>query len=63
MSLITQYDIVTAGDSQKLAAKVNEKVAEGWQPFGDPFTHAGQLLQAAVLTASAEKRVRKRSED
>ncbi|MBN2564703.1 MAG: DUF1737 domain-containing protein [Candidatus Eisenbacteria bacterium] len=63
MSRTIQYDILTAGDSQKLAAKVNDKIAEGWQPFGDPFTHAGQLLQAVVLTASAEKRIRKNSED
>lgn len=63
MNLITRYDILTAGDSQKLAAKVNDKIAEGWQPFGDPFALSGHVGQALVLTASAEKRIRKNSED
>jgi hypothetical protein len=54
MSLITQYDI--------LAAMVNDKIAEGWQPFGDPFVLSGHVGQAVVLTAKAEKRIRKNSE-
>ena len=40
-----------------------ERVQRGWQPYGDPFSHAGQLLQAAVLTADSGKRIRKTSED
>ncbi len=58
-----EYDILSASDSKQLADKVNEKIAEGWQPYGDPFSHAEQLLQAVVLTADAEKRIRKTSED
>ena len=63
MSRIAQYDIITAGDSKSLADKVNEKIADGWKPFGNPFPHAGHLLQALVLTTKAEKRIRKTSED
>ena len=63
MNRIALYDIITASDSKSLAGKVNERIAEGWQPYGDPFSHAGQLLQAVVLTADAEKRIRKTSED
>ena len=63
MSRIAEYDIITASDSKQLAAKINEKIAEGWQPYGDPFSHTGQLLQAVVLTADAKKRIRKTSED
>jgi len=33
-SRVTQYDILTAGDSQQLKAKVNERIAGGWQPYG-----------------------------
>lgn len=63
MSRTIQYDILTAGDSRKLAAEVNVKIAEGWQPFGDPFVLSGHVGQAVVLTAKAEKRIRKNSED
>ena len=63
MSRIAEYNMITASDSKQLADKVNEKIAEGWQPYGDPFSYAGQLLQAVVLTADAEKRIRKTSED
>jgi len=63
MRRVTQYDILTAGDSQKLAAEVCDKIAEGWQPFGDPFVLSGHVGQALVLTAKAEKRIRKNSED
>ncbi len=63
MSRLAEYDIISASNSKQLADKVNEKISEGWQPYGDPFSHAGQLLQAVVLTANAEKRIRKTSED
>ena len=63
MSKIIHYDILAGGDSKQLAARVNDKIAAGWQPLGAPCTHAKQLLQAVVTTAAAQKRIRKNSED
>lgn len=63
MSRVVEYDLASAADSQQLKTKVNERIAEGWQPYGTPFTHAGQIVQALVLTRKAEKRIRKTSED
>lgn len=63
MSRVIQYEVVTAGDAQALAAAVAERLAASWQPCGGITSHAGKLLQAVVLTAAAEKRIRKNSED
>lgn len=63
MSRAIQYDVVTAGDVRALTAAVSERLAAGWQPCGGIASHAGKLLQAVVLTAGAEKRIRKNSED
>ena len=63
MSRIIHYDILAGVDSKQLAARVNDKIAAGWEPLGAPFTHAKQLLQAMVTTAAAQKRIRKNSED
>ena len=32
MSQVTRHDILTAGDSQKLVTKVNDKIAKGGSP-------------------------------
>jgi len=63
MSRVVEYDLASATDSQQLKAKVNERIAEGWQPYGTPFAHAGQILQALALTRKAEKPIRKTSEN
>ncbi len=63
MSRASQYDVVSAGDARALAAAVNDRLVAGWQPLGGLATHAGELLQAMVLSGKAEKRIRKDSED
>jgi hypothetical protein len=63
MSRVVEYGLLSASDSQQLAAKVNERVAEGWQPHGSPFGRPGALFQAVVLSAKAAKRIRRTSED
>lgn len=32
--MIKQYDIIHADNASQLAARINIKVTEGWQPFG-----------------------------
>ncbi len=64
MSRAGKYELVSAGTSEQLAEKVNEKIDEGWQPFGSPFIHGGNILQAMVIAKKmATKRLRKTSED
>ena len=63
MSRVAEYMLLSGSDSQKLSKVVNEKIREGWQPFGSPVTFGGQIQQAVVLTGDDEKRIRKTSED
>lgn len=60
---VTRYELLSGSDSQKLSTMVNDKIREGWQPFGSPVAFAGQIQQAVVLTGDDEKRIRKTSED
>ena len=63
MSRITKYAIITGKDSQDLACKVNEKLAEGWRPQGSLVVSGGNFLQPVVCRQKPEKRIRKTSED
>jgi len=60
---IAKMEVDGVTDEASLKAKVNERIAEGWQPYGTPFAHAGQILQALALTRKAEKPIRKTSEN
>jgi hypothetical protein len=60
MSRIAEYELLSATDSKQLTAKVKERIAEGWEPYGTPFGLKGALFQAVVRSA---KRIRKTSED
>ncbi len=33
-----QYDVLIAGDAGELVQAVNAKLAEGWEPLGQPMT-------------------------
>jgi hypothetical protein len=64
MSRYVEYAVVTAADGKDLTRKVNARLEQGWEPFGSPLSHAGQLLQAVVMReAQPTKRIRKTSED
>ena len=64
MSRIAEYRMVVAEPSE-LAKTINHRIAEGWQPYGSPFSHGGLVVQALVRNdGDAEgKRIRKTSVD
>jgi hypothetical protein len=49
---ITSYNIVTAY-SQDLPRMVQDLIAQGWQPYGDPFLYGGYIVQAVVQYGSS----------
>jgi len=76
MNTITEYDIVSARNGRALAVLVNQRIFDGWQPYGHPSTHRKALCQALVRNDEASsqaaafddeppigKRLRKTSED
>ncbi len=62
MPRITEYLVLNGGDARDLASQVNARLAEGWQPYGDPFVHQSRLHQA-LARGETGKRIRKTSDD
>jgi hypothetical protein len=63
MGRVTEYELLGAADGGELTSKVNERLTEGWQLYGSPFSRGASVHQAVVRTSSAGKRMRKTSED
>lgn len=49
MQRIIKYTIVTQPTRELLVLQINEKIVEGWQPFGGPFVVIYGISQAIVM--------------
>ena len=63
MSRVVDYELIGAGDAREATKQVKDRIKDGWRPFGGPFSHEGQIVQAMVMKGRAGKRIRKSSED
>ena len=63
MSPIEAYALIEAPTADSLSQLVSVRLAEGWQPYGEPFARKGQFFQAVALEHEVTKRLRKTSED
>lgn len=63
MSKKMAYELLEAVDAETLSSMVTRKLAQGWKLVGSAFANDKGLYQAVALTAKAEKRIRKNSED
>jgi hypothetical protein len=50
-----------ADEAERLSRRVQERVGDGWQPLGGPFSADGVLYQAVVWTEGASSRLVPRS--
>jgi hypothetical protein len=63
MSGIIDYGLIGGSTPTQTALQVREKMDEGWQPYGAPFSHQGDIVQAVIRERGPGKRIRKSSED
>ncbi|EKS1132237.1 DUF1737 domain-containing protein [Escherichia coli] len=52
------YDLVSASSSDELQKKLAEKISEGWQPYGSPFTSYDDNGMKFIQAVAAEGEVR-----
>lgn len=58
MTEYKEYTIVVASAPQQLIQLVNEKIKEGWQPFGGVTIASVQPLKDATTTVSIQAMVK-----
>ena len=63
MSEVIDYGLAGGGDATGAALQVKQMMAEGWQPYGAPFSHGDAIVQAMVRERRPRKRIRRNSED
>ncbi len=57
MDWITDYKITSGVDADELTERVQAGVADGWQPWGSPYSAAGSRhCQAVVRTQEGLRR-------
>lgn len=59
MVQISDYDLLTDNDPQRLAQTVRYKISDGrWQPYGSPYVHPtfNTYCQALVRYANKEQK-------
>ncbi len=49
MSKVQGYSILSAEGVEELTKLVNEKLADGWKPFKQPFVFGDSVCQAMTL--------------
>ncbi|HAV7523077.1 TPA: DUF1737 domain-containing protein [Escherichia coli] len=52
------YDLVSASSGDELQKKLTEKISEGWQPYGSPFTSYDDNGMKIIQAVAAEGDVR-----
>ncbi|WP_053265026.1 DUF6645 domain-containing protein [Escherichia coli] len=52
------YDLVSASSGDELQKKLSEKISEGWQPYGSPFTSYDDNGMKFIQAVAAEGEVR-----
>ena len=52
------YDLVSASSGDELQKKLAEKISEGWQPYGSPFTSYDDNGMKFIQAVAAEGEVR-----
>jgi hypothetical protein len=55
MEKVIQYNAIRATDANELIELVTKFLAEGWQPLGSPYNHAGALFQTMVMYEGDQK--------
>ncbi|RYG48264.1 MAG: DUF1737 domain-containing protein [Chitinophagaceae bacterium] len=59
MEKIIQYGMATGNSHNEVAGYVNEQIAEGWQPYGVPFTtiqHNTLCIHQAMVIYEVKKK-------
>jgi hypothetical protein len=57
------FELISASKSTELSELVSQRISEGWDLYGSPFTAKGQFFQAVITLRRSEKRLRKTSTD
>ena len=52
MTTDIEYDIVRAGDHERLIARVNDKIRDGWQPIGGGWCDVREWFYKAMVRPS-----------
>jgi hypothetical protein len=57
------YETVSGETTISLDQLVNQRISDGWQPHGSPYTnHNGTLFQAMVLDTEAVEKTKKETQ-